>query len=83
MTVEDYSINKKAQEDLFCHMLNFGARSEWSSGKREVSMHLDVAVSPDQRRLSNPNTLDTITSYIMEDTNGEGAKNIYLQEDST
>ena len=28
MTVEDYSINKKAQEDLFCHMLNFGARSE-------------------------------------------------------
>ena len=47
MTVEDYSINKKAQEDLFCHMLNFGARSEWSSGTHEVSMHLDVAVSPD------------------------------------
>ena len=37
-------------------------------------MHLDIAVSPDQCRLLNPNTLDTITGYIMEDTKGEGAK---------
>eukprot|EP00957_Ditylum_brightwellii_P068496 5199859-Ditylum_brightwellii.AAC.1 len=33
MTVRDYSINKKAHKDLFCHMLNIGARSEWSRGK--------------------------------------------------
>eukprot|EP00957_Ditylum_brightwellii_P017468 1315626-Ditylum_brightwellii.AAC.1 len=74
MTVKDYSIKKKAQEDLFCHMLNFGARSEWRRGKCEVSMYLDVAVSPDQCRLLNQNTLETIPDYIMEDTKGGGTR---------
>ena len=66
-----FNNNKKAQENLFNHMCNFGARSEWRNGIRAVSYYLDVEISNDQYFLVNITPLDCITGYTMEDTIGD------------
>ena len=74
MIPPDFRRNTKAQQKIFKHMCNFAARQEWKSGKREVSVWLDVEVTKDQARLLNPTVLDTITGYILEDSTGKKAK---------
>ena len=63
--------NKKAQEKLFKHMCNFGARTEWRNGRRAVSSYLDVDISNYQYRMVNTTSLDCITGYTMEDDIGD------------
>ena len=58
---QGFNSTKKAQEKLFDHMCNFGARSEWRNGRRVVSYYLDFDISNDQCRLVNPTPLDCIS----------------------
>ena len=39
----------------------------WRKGRRVVSSYLDVDITKDQCHIFNPNNLDCITCYIMED----------------
>ena len=48
LLAQGFNKNKKAQENIFNHMCNFRARSEWSNGRRYVSYYLDVDFSNDQ-----------------------------------
>ena len=68
-----FNKNKKAQENISKHMYNFGARAEWSNGRRDVSSYLDVEISNYQYRLVSPIPLDCITGYIMKDSIGDRA----------
>ena len=61
-----FKYNKKAHENLFNRVCNFGARAEWTNGRRSVSSYLDV-ISNDQYRLLNTTPLECITGYILED----------------
>ena len=74
LMVQDLKTNRKAQEKLFKHMCNVGARAAWKGGVRRVSDALDVAVTADNLCILNPSPLDTIIGYIMLDTKGEGDK---------
>ena len=70
-----FNKNKKAQENIFKHMYNFGAWAEWSNGRIAVSSYLDVDISNDQYRMVNSTPFDCITGYIMEYDIG----NMYLK----
>ena len=59
--------NSTAQEKLFKHMCNFGARTELREGRRLVSFYLDVETTKYQCRILNPTPLEFIAGYIMED----------------
>ena len=74
LIVHDLKTNRKAQEKLFKHMCNFGARAAWKGGVRRVSDALDVAVTAENLRILNPSPLDTIIVYIMQDAKGEGSR---------
>ena len=50
--------NRTAQDKLFKHMYNFGARSERRKGRIVVSYDLDVESTKDQFRILNPTPLD-------------------------
>ena len=73
LITQGFNKNKKAQEKLFKHMCNFGARSEWRNERRAVSYYLDVEISNYEYRLVNPTPLDCIVGYIMEDAIGDRA----------
>ena len=60
-----FNKNKKAQENLFNHMYNFGTHEEWRNGRRAVSSYLDVEISNDHYPLVNPTPLEYITGYTM------------------
>ena len=75
-----FNTNKKAHEKLFNHMCNFGARSEWKNERRFVSSYLDVKIRNDKYRLVNPNPLDCVLGYIMEDSIGDRALKRLLWE---
>ena len=68
-----FNKNKKAHENIFKHMCNFGAWAEWRNGRRAVSSYLDVEISNDEYRLFNITRLECITGYIMEDDIGDRA----------
>ena len=55
-------------------MISFRNRMNFEQEKQEVSHYLDVSITPEQQRLINPTTLDTITGFIIKDSQGEGAK---------
>ena len=74
LCVEDFQTNGNAQKKLFSHMIDFASRQSWKDGKREVSRHLDVHVPQEQHRLFNPQVVDTITGFIMQDAKGEVAR---------
>ena len=71
LLTQGFNKNKKAQEKLFNHMCNFGARLEWRNGRIVVSSYLDVKIRNDQYRLVNPTPLDCIAGYIMGDDTGD------------
>ena len=52
-------------------MCNFGARSVWMNGRRVISSYLDVETIKDQYHILNPNPLDCIPGYILEDAVGD------------
>ena len=58
LLTREFKNNKKAQEKLFKHMCNFGARAEWRNVRRSTSSYLDVDIRNDQYRLVNPTHLD-------------------------
>ena len=45
LLTQGFNTNNKAQEKLFKHMCNFGARSEWRNERRAVSSYIDVEIS--------------------------------------
>ena len=48
LLTQGFNKNKKAQENLFNHMCNFGSRSEWRNGRIVVSSYINVDISNDQ-----------------------------------
>ena len=54
-------------------MCNFGARTEWRNGRRDVSYYLDVEIRNDQKSLVNPTPLEYISGYIMKVDIGDRA----------
>ena len=66
LLTQGFNENKKAEEKLFMHMRNFGARAEWRNGRISVSSYLDVNIRNDQYRLVNPIPFNCITGYIMD-----------------
>ena len=71
LITQGFGNNRTAQEKLFNHMCNFGARTEWREGILVVSYYLDVETTKDQCRLLNPKHLECISGYIMEDAVGD------------
>ena len=69
--VKNLKTNLKVQEKILNHMCNIGARVAQKSGVSRVSDTLDVAVTADNFRISNPFPLDTIIGYIIQDSKGE------------
>ena len=67
LLTQGFNKNKKAQENLFNDMCNFGARAEWSNGRRDASSYLDVDISNGQYRLVNLTPLECIAGSTMED----------------
>ena len=65
--------NMTAQEEIFKHMCNFGAQSEWREERIVVSFYLDVDITKYQFRLINPTPLECIAGYIMEYSVGDRA----------
>ena len=65
--------NITAQEKLFKHMCNFGARAEWRKGRIVVRSYLDIYTTKYQCLLLNNSPLDCIVRYIMEDAVGDRA----------
>ena len=59
---------------LFQHVVQFRNRTNFEAEKLEVSAYLDIDVTKDQQRLLNPTVLDTVTGFIIKDSQGEGAK---------
>ena len=59
---QGFKKNRTAQENLFKHMCNFGARE----GRRVVGSYIDVETTKYQCRLLNPTPLGCIAGYIME-----------------
>ena len=74
LMVQDLRTNQKAQEKLFRHMCNVGAREKWEGGARRVSDALDVTVTAYNHNILNPSPLDTTIGYIMQDTKGGGGR---------
>ena len=52
-------------------MISFCNRINFEKDKQEISSYLDVNLTP---YLLNPTMLDTITGFIIKDSQGEGAK---------
>ena len=50
--------NNKSQKNIFNNMCDFGARAQWSIGRRYVSYYLDVETRKYQNHLLNPTHLD-------------------------
>ena len=50
LPTQGFKENNKAQEKLFNHICNFGARAEWRNSRRAVSSYLDVEI----RKISIP-----------------------------
>ena len=63
-----------ASMKLFQHVVQFRNRTNFEAEKLEVSAYLDIDVTKDQQRLLNPTVLDTVTGFIIKDSQGEGAK---------
>ena len=64
---------------LFHHIVSFQNREQYRVQELKVSAHLDVQVTAAQQRLLNPSVLDTITGFIIKDSQGEGTKKILPQ----
>ena len=63
-----------ANLDLYKHVISFRNRMNHEQEKQEVSAYLNVEYSKEQQRLLNPTVLDTITGFIIKDSQGDGAK---------
>ena len=55
-------------------MISFHNWMNFEKEKQEISPYLDVNITPEQQRLLNVTMLDTITGFIIKDSQGEGAK---------
>ena len=60
-----FNKNKKAKENIFNNMCNFGVQAEWRNGRISVSSYLDVEIRNDQYRLVNPTPLECIAGYTV------------------
>jgi hypothetical protein len=73
-----YSANKKdakMQQELFNHLTNRAAQSEWSSSTNIApSSYLDAAMSEEQATLLNTTYKHMLTGFIMYDVKGKGAR---------
>jgi hypothetical protein len=74
-----YSANKKdvkMQQELFNHLTNRAAQSEWTSSTNiEPSSYLDAAMLEEQATLLNPTCKHVLTGFMMYDVKGKGARN--------
>ena len=61
LLTQGFDKNRKAQEKIFKHMCNFGARAEWMEGRRVVRPYTYVDTTKYQLRLLNITPLDCIT----------------------
>ena len=73
LLTQGFNKNKKAKENIFNQIFNFGARAEWRNGIRAVSFYLDVEIRNDQDFLVNPTPLGCIAGYILEYSIGDSA----------
>ena len=60
LLTQGFEKNRTAQEKLFKHMCNFGAREEWRKFRRVVNSYLDVDITKYQCHILNPTPLDCI-----------------------
>ena len=58
LLTKSFDLNRTAQEKIFKHMCNFGAREKWREGRRVVSSYLDVETTKYQCHLLNPTPLE-------------------------
>ena len=65
---------KSAQYALYNHMIKYRNRCSYQEKEQKVSEYLHCEVTCDQQKLLNPSVLDTIVGYVMQDSQGEGAK---------
>ena len=65
---------KEGRENLFKHIVQFRNRVHHKEKEVTVSSYLNVDVSEDQQALLNPTVLDSITGWIIKDSQGEGAR---------
>ena len=74
------SVDKKsAQYALYNHMIKYRNRCSYQEKEQKVSEYLHCEVTCDQQKLLNPSVLDTIVGYVMQDSQGEGAKKRFPQ----
>eukprot|EP00593_Proboscia_inermis_P004949 CAMPEP_0171299042 /NCGR_PEP_ID=MMETSP0816-20121228/7834_1 /TAXON_ID=420281 /ORGANISM="Proboscia inermis, Strain CCAP1064/1" /LENGTH=145 /DNA_ID=CAMNT_0011774515 /DNA_START=176 /DNA_END=613 /DNA_ORIENTATION=- len=71
-----------ANFQLFTHAVQFRNRTNFNMQKQEVSAYLDVDVTKEQQRLLNSTVLDTVTGFIIKDSQGEGAKKDFHRDTS-
>ena len=64
---------------LFHNAVKFRNRLNYDVETQEISPYLNVEINKEQQRLLNPSVLDTITGYIIKDSQGGGAKLKLLQ----
>jgi hypothetical protein len=77
--IAKYRANKKdanMQRELFNHLTNRAAQSEWSSSKNIApSSYLNASMSEEQATLLNPAYKHVLTGFTMYDVKGKGARN--------
>eukprot|EP00957_Ditylum_brightwellii_P067523 5126176-Ditylum_brightwellii.AAC.1 len=56
--------------ELLNHMTNFITQEHWNKTKVHTSTYLDIVVSAEQARLSNPMPVDCIAGYIISQSIG-------------
>ena len=71
LIAKGFGNNRTAQDNLFNHMFNFGAREDCREGRRVFSYYLDVETTKDQCRILNHTHLERIAGYIVEDAVGD------------
>ena len=63
-----------ANLNLYKHVISFRNRMNYDQEKQEISAYLNTEYSQEQQWLLNPTVLDTITGFIIKDSQGDGAK---------
>ena len=75
LITQGFEKNRTAQDNLFNHMFNFGAREDCREGRRVFSYYVDVETTKDQCRLLNPTPLYYIAGYTVDGAVSERALN--------
>ena len=63
-----------ANFQLFTHAAQFCNRTSFIVQKQEVSEYPDLDITKEQQQLLNPTVLDTVTGFIIKDSQGKRAK---------